>query len=78
MFGDDGLHLFDLDTDRWESVETEQVFAVPSDASFARLSPDGSVMAWIVDEVAYLQRVGEQPVVWRDGVAEIWFAVSAG
>jgi hypothetical protein len=72
-YSTDGVEVFAVDMADWAVREAVLPFDVAVASDFVRVSADGSTAAWIVDGVAFLQRVGEAPVEWRADIAEIWF-----
>ncbi len=73
VYGPAGFQLVVVDLTGWTVADGVLPFDVPATSDFVRLDADGTTAAWITDGQAHLQRPGEEPIVWRNEIAEIWF-----
>lgn len=51
-------------------------WVLPTDATGVSVSPDGTTLAYAVDDTAYLQREGQAPVEWGTDVTRVWFVTT--
>lgn len=67
------LRFVTVETGGWTVIDGTQPFDVPSSASYVRLADGGDAMAWVVDDVGVVQRLGSEPFTLDTDLAAIWF-----
>lgn len=71
--GAPALHLLG---NRGEPVDTDSGWNVPDGAYGLSVSPDGTTLAYVVDDVAYLHRAGQEPVEWGRDLRMVSFVTT--
>jgi len=54
----------------------DPLWNLPGDATGLTVSPDGTTLAYTVDNTAYLLREGQDPVEWGTDISRVWFVTT--
>lgn len=58
------------------ALERPAPWELPADAGRVSVSPDGTTLAYMVGDTAFLQREGQAPVEWGRGLRGVWFVTT--
>ncbi|HWL41947.1 MAG TPA: sigma factor [Ilumatobacter sp.] len=67
------LHFLGPDGD---DIDRESPWTLPEGAVSVSVSPDGTTLAYMRDGTVYLQRDGQDPVVWGTDLRAVWFVTT--